>query len=361
MKLNIGETIKRLRKEREVTQEEFAELLGVSCQSVSRWENNACYPDIELLPTIAGFFGISTDNLMGIDEAAQRASVENYRKEFQEAVSKGNIEKCIRIARKGVAEFPNNYVLLNQLMYALFLSESEDADIPDWKENMEAYDAEIVALGERIIKYCPDTELRLEATARLAMQHCDMGRNALGHATYETLPSMRWCKEASIWWALAEDEKLAQTRDFIDKTYAILMEGMYRLSDLVSAEDAIKVLEKGYALEALMYDNAPRLGTWGTANDHFRHAKYLMALSRQSEVIEQLNLAANAAIAFDNRPEEEKTTSLLLGEQIYRKTDWDTADSRSLCEILRDSWLSDEVFDEIRDAKEFKEIVDRLK
>lgn len=141
MKLNIGETIKRMRKEREVTQEEFAELLGVSCQSVSRWENNACYPDIELIPTIAGFFGISTDKLMGIDEDAQRELVNGYQKEFRKAVSQGNMEECIRIARRGVAEFPNNYVLLNQLMYALFLSGSEDANIPNWKENMEAYDA----------------------------------------------------------------------------------------------------------------------------------------------------------------------------------------------------------------------------
>ena len=39
MKLNIGEPIKRIRKERKITQEEFAEVLGVSCQSVSRWEN----------------------------------------------------------------------------------------------------------------------------------------------------------------------------------------------------------------------------------------------------------------------------------------------------------------------------------
>ena len=68
MKLNIGDTIKKLRKEREITQEEFAEVLGVSCQSVSRWENNSCYPDIELIPNIATFFGISIDKLMGIDE-----------------------------------------------------------------------------------------------------------------------------------------------------------------------------------------------------------------------------------------------------------------------------------------------------
>ena len=78
MKLNIGETIKKLRKEREITQEEFAEVLGVSCQSVSRWENSSCYPDIELIPTIASFFGISTDKLMGIDEITEKENIEKY-------------------------------------------------------------------------------------------------------------------------------------------------------------------------------------------------------------------------------------------------------------------------------------------
>ena len=141
MKLNIGETIKKLRKEREITQEEFAEVLGVTCQSVSRWENNSCYPDIELIPTIAAFFDISTDKLMGVDEAAEKKGVDRYLKDFQAAISVGNIDACIRIARAGVAEFPNNYALLNKLMYALFASGDDTGNIPDWKDNMEKYDA----------------------------------------------------------------------------------------------------------------------------------------------------------------------------------------------------------------------------
>lgn len=43
MKLKVGEIIKRLRKEREITQEDFAEVLGVSCQSVSRWETGGSF------------------------------------------------------------------------------------------------------------------------------------------------------------------------------------------------------------------------------------------------------------------------------------------------------------------------------
>lgn len=39
MKLNIGENIRGLRKQKDITQEQLAEMLGVSCQSVSRWES----------------------------------------------------------------------------------------------------------------------------------------------------------------------------------------------------------------------------------------------------------------------------------------------------------------------------------
>ena len=52
MKLTIGENIRNYRRKQDLTQEEFAERLGVSYQSVSRWENGATYPDIELLHAI---------------------------------------------------------------------------------------------------------------------------------------------------------------------------------------------------------------------------------------------------------------------------------------------------------------------
>ena len=176
MELNIGNQIKRLRRERDITQEEFASVLGVSYQSVSRWENNTCYPDIELLPTIADFFGISIDRLMGVDEAAGKSKVAQYTSRFQDAVSQGRIDDCISIARNGVAEYPNNYELLNRLMYALFLSGDSDGNIPEWQENMQKYDSEITMLGERIMKYCPDQNIRLEAVGRLAFQHCSKAR-----------------------------------------------------------------------------------------------------------------------------------------------------------------------------------------
>lgn len=66
--MNIGENIKRLRQENNMTQEELAKLLCVSMQSVSRWENKLNYPDIILLPKISKIFNVSVDYLLGIKE-----------------------------------------------------------------------------------------------------------------------------------------------------------------------------------------------------------------------------------------------------------------------------------------------------
>ncbi len=360
MKLSIGENIKHLRKERDITQEEFSEVLGVSCQSVSRWENNLCYPDIELIPVIAEFFGITTDSLMEIDSAAEKKAVEQYKNAFQEAISKGDIDECIRISRNAVAEYPNNYVLLNQLMYALFVSGDDSADISNWKENMEKYDGEIVALGERIIKYCPDTDIRLEATSRLAFQHCEMGRKETGRALYETLPSMTGCKEWVIWWGLGEEEKVPHLHKSIREAYILLDGLIWRLEKQLPPEDALKVLEKEFALRDIMYDGNTACDPWGNAAMHFSQAKYLAQLNRNEEAIEQLKISAPSAVDFDNRPEEISRDSLLMGKRTIKRTDYETADSRPLHVILRDKWLSDKAFDEMRESEGFKAVLDML-
>ncbi len=65
MNLQIAENLRRLRQERNMTQAELAERLGVSYQAVSRWENKGSYPDIELLPSLAALFGVTVDYLLG--------------------------------------------------------------------------------------------------------------------------------------------------------------------------------------------------------------------------------------------------------------------------------------------------------
>lgn len=64
---NIGSTILTLRKEKNITQEELAQILGVTNQAVSKWERGGSSPDVELLPLIADYFAVSIDKLFGRD------------------------------------------------------------------------------------------------------------------------------------------------------------------------------------------------------------------------------------------------------------------------------------------------------
>ena len=65
MQLNIGTKIRELRRRDGRTQDNLAEALGVTAQAVSRWESGGSYPDMNLIPSIANYFGITIDALFG--------------------------------------------------------------------------------------------------------------------------------------------------------------------------------------------------------------------------------------------------------------------------------------------------------
>lgn len=67
--IKINEQIAFLRKQKGLTQEELANALGVTNQSVSKWESAQCCPDIQLLPDIAELFDVSVGELLGYKAA----------------------------------------------------------------------------------------------------------------------------------------------------------------------------------------------------------------------------------------------------------------------------------------------------
>ncbi len=72
MEIKINEQITFFRKQMNITQDDLAAQLGVTNQAVSKWENNICCPDIQLLPKIAELFNISIDTLFGKEIAVKQ-------------------------------------------------------------------------------------------------------------------------------------------------------------------------------------------------------------------------------------------------------------------------------------------------
>ena len=105
MKLAIGENIRKFRKKNDLTQEALADRLGVSYQSVSRWENGATYPDLELIPAIAEVLAVTVDELMGMpqiekEKRATEAFDELRRECIKRDYDADNIVELLRDIRR---------------------------------------------------------------------------------------------------------------------------------------------------------------------------------------------------------------------------------------------------------------------
>jgi tellurite methyltransferase len=77
----FSKNLTRLRKERKFTQEKLAEALGVSFQAVSKWETAQTYPDIELLPRLAGLLTTDIDSLLGYTPI--KRSITDYEEKYK--------------------------------------------------------------------------------------------------------------------------------------------------------------------------------------------------------------------------------------------------------------------------------------
>lgn len=81
----IGNTIKRLRTQNNVSQREMANKLNVSCQAISKWEKGNTYPDITMLPFIADFFHVTIDTLFsGVVDSADDVITESSKVHLDE-------------------------------------------------------------------------------------------------------------------------------------------------------------------------------------------------------------------------------------------------------------------------------------
>ena len=147
MKESMGQIIRKLRKERGLTQEELAEQLGVTFQAVSKWENDTGMPDIALIVPIAHIFGVSTDVLFGVHCIDENEEVIKIFKNAQAILSSPlTVEKLFKkycMLQEGRKLYPNNEILLMQCL--------ETGIALSYPENEELYCSE---RAEQIYKDC---------------------------------------------------------------------------------------------------------------------------------------------------------------------------------------------------------------
>lgn len=156
MTINIGQTIKSMRKEKDITQETLANFLGVTNQSISKWERNETYPDITMLPAIASFFDTSVDNLLGINKIEQERKQEFYCSEYMRLWSEHKFEEVTALMKDAVCEFPGNFDLLVKYLNCLTSTNNQT-------EYLISIKTEVQNIYEMIQEHCTIDSIRIWA------------------------------------------------------------------------------------------------------------------------------------------------------------------------------------------------------
>ena len=112
--MNLGNKIRELRRAGGLTQEQLAASLNISAQAVSKWEMNASYPDITMIPTLAAFFKVSLDELFDFDVTNVDQEIEAIRLEHNQYFW-SNFEKAEQILLDGLKRYPASIQLKTEL------------------------------------------------------------------------------------------------------------------------------------------------------------------------------------------------------------------------------------------------------
>lgn len=120
----LSANLKKYRILKELTQEDVAEYLGITAQSVSKWERGESYPDITLLPALANIFETSVDLLLGMDTIRADETRRNIHKTAVEHQQSGDYALAEKTYREALLIYPNDPGMLLGLAGTLALKGS---------------------------------------------------------------------------------------------------------------------------------------------------------------------------------------------------------------------------------------------
>ncbi|MBR5410430.1 MAG: helix-turn-helix transcriptional regulator [Clostridia bacterium] len=328
----LGERIKELRRRDGRTQEALASELGVTAQAVSRWEKGICYPDMELIPPIANFFGVSIDELFGYDnERTKKIDALYDRITSMNAINNGKdlcVDECIALAREALIEFPGNDKLTAALASALYNAGSVrrgefHVDGPDGFEmcDVERHRAypewqEAVKLYEKVLPALNSGDLRNRAVQELAQLYQFIGEGEKAALLADSAPALNESKPFLRINAFDGKEAVAARGDaLIDLVLAAadLIAAIVRGDRSLPPATAAELLDDAVAMFGIVCKNGDYGKLRGTMSSLYLLKSYYLWLADDRDgAFEALDRAFELSSAFDDEPVAEAYTSPLL-------------------------------------------------
>jgi len=227
MNINIGENIKNLRKKKEITQEELAEHLGISFQSISKWERGDGYPDIAMLPDIADFFNISVDDLLGADRIPGGA-VNNIYMQAHEYEINGDYGKAAELLRDVLKKEPYHYDLTSKFASVLLLLD------PDSEEGKNLHKKALAICERHILDKRTSEKSRATARAMVCFLYDNIGERENAVYLARNLPHV-WESREVLWGELMEGQ------EYIEYLKSLILKILSIISGKIDRADGGKI------------------------------------------------------------------------------------------------------------------------
>ena len=303
MNEKIGKQIKILRNRDGVTQDRLAEVLGVTSQAISKWENEIGYPDIEYIVPIANFFNVTIDALFEHDRSECEKKINEYCEKLDEMHRNwADVNTRIDLARQALAEFPADEKLLVRLATALWEKWSGDTSddcflFVDGKtvynfDKVRATEGweEAAQIMEKLLATSTDDKIRSECRNILIRLYGSIGEKEKVYKLADYCPD---CKAAN----LAAAFNGIYIEEARENSQILLQQALFRLRVHLPIQTKdltlkAKAIEKIIELHKFVFDDG---------NYEFHHAKmehlyidYADILLRQERIDEVFSALDNA-------------------------------------------------------------------
>ena len=363
MNIKIGAIIKKLRAENNITQDTLATAIGVTPQAISRWESEGGYPDIELLPALADFFSVSTDELLGYKLSEREQELADIKNEMERLAEVGTIEERVAYARNAYARYPNDYDVRDSLAVCLYFVWQETHD--------ETLFEEIESLLCSVANECNDENTRYDAINTLISLYGEVGQSEKAKEWVNRLTPMKYCRETALSNGIGDGKTKFYIQDEIDKLTDALGLAIRNLvlnedlpNDSSTWETKIEMLRISNQLYFMIYGDELMFHHNRISFNHWVISTYQMSLGKIEDAMESLEKMCDHAVTYDISCQNDRGKhfkSFLVDSKVYpeKSKDFHELTEHTHCYYMLDRLQSGR-YDCIRQAPRFISIVEKL-
>ncbi len=352
MEINLKDKLRALRQQKNVTQEALANHLGITPQSVGKWERGEGFPDITLLPKIAFYFDVTVDELLGVEQARVEEAIAECQRQSSIYRHKGENRKNLELWEKAYSEFPNDCRVIEGLMSAI----NRDGIYPCPKDDAER----IIALAQELLQKTTDSEQRENAIKTLCYTYESIDKEkALYYA--DMLGSFYATKEYFRAHILDGEEGVEACQSYIRLLIfdaAMTAMSMTGKADF-SHEEAIEAFQFAIDILKRLYSDGNIGFDANMVSLYYRYIAMEYAEMKDADnTLRALEDSAKYAVISANLKDMDYTAPM-VNRLKHREADTSKNYTGNVCNIrIKD--FGDSRFDFVREDEAFKKIIAEL-